>query len=475
MSNLGDSNTPIEGQSFGLPAGAELGEDNGDVVIKDSSGTIILRRNETASEWQFEGTDLTGINSIDASSATFENASLTNGTITSEATEPDEIPRLDQLSGGGVNNTVSQSQPPVGKEGDFWTRLGSGWDVYLSQYSPGGVWQGPDEDSVITSDRSGTYLLNAVTGETIFTASEEQIERSFIGVDGGYWVVDMESGPEFIEYDPQTGNVIQSDTMGADNAEYIWSELPNSAYAVEGLNQFGYGDIYSYDVASLSQNWSQQIDGPDSAWCVPAVSDTQFFVSMESYTSNDDPYHKLKAYDKSTGSLNWTLEVNSSNTSKFRVNGVFNGNVWVGEDDGLQAYAESDQSEQFLIPNANGVKGETAEGVWVEADYFEVRDPSDGSLIDTDQSFSYVQNIKKRNGYWYMQDGDTIYKYNPDAREILWSYNHTDLEGYDVAGNNVVASYGTSSASAVGFSDVTGSQESFGIAVSDGNSWRQLL
>jgi len=74
MSNLGDSNTPIEGQSFSLPAGAELGEDNGELVIKDSSGTIILRRNETESEWQFEGTDLSGINAIDASSATLTNA-----------------------------------------------------------------------------------------------------------------------------------------------------------------------------------------------------------------------------------------------------------------------------------------------------------------------------------------------------------------------------------------------------------------
>jgi len=72
MSNLGDSNTPIEGQSFGLPAGAELGEDSGDVVIKDSSGTIILRRNETASEWQFEGTDLSGINAIDAGEVSTE-------------------------------------------------------------------------------------------------------------------------------------------------------------------------------------------------------------------------------------------------------------------------------------------------------------------------------------------------------------------------------------------------------------------
>jgi len=93
MSNLGDSNTPIEGQSFGLPAGAELGEDNGDVVIKDSNGTIILRRNETASEWQFEGTDLSGINAIDASSAT-----LDSGTIATESTDANALVRFSQLS-----------------------------------------------------------------------------------------------------------------------------------------------------------------------------------------------------------------------------------------------------------------------------------------------------------------------------------------------------------------------------------------
>jgi len=81
MPNLGSSDTPIEGQSFGLPAGAGLGEDNGELVIKDSSGTIILRRNETASEWQFEGTDLSDINAIDASSATLGSVNTEDANI----------------------------------------------------------------------------------------------------------------------------------------------------------------------------------------------------------------------------------------------------------------------------------------------------------------------------------------------------------------------------------------------------------
>jgi hypothetical protein len=64
MSNLGSPDTPVEGESFSLPAGAEMAEDNGDLVVKDSSGSIVFRRNETADEWQLEGTDLTGIGSL---------------------------------------------------------------------------------------------------------------------------------------------------------------------------------------------------------------------------------------------------------------------------------------------------------------------------------------------------------------------------------------------------------------------------
>ena len=70
MPNLGSSNTPVEGQSFGLPAGAELTEDaDGNLAIADSSGSIVLVKDETTGEWQFENTDLTGINAINASSA----------------------------------------------------------------------------------------------------------------------------------------------------------------------------------------------------------------------------------------------------------------------------------------------------------------------------------------------------------------------------------------------------------------------
>ena len=69
MPNLGSSDTPVEGESFGLPAGAELTEDaNGNLAIADSSGSIVLVRDETAGQWDLNNNSLTGINAIDASS-----------------------------------------------------------------------------------------------------------------------------------------------------------------------------------------------------------------------------------------------------------------------------------------------------------------------------------------------------------------------------------------------------------------------
>lgn len=135
MSNLGDSNTPIEGESFGLPAGAELGEDNGDLVIQDSGGTIILRRDETNAEWQFENTDLTGINSIDAGSANVDDATVANSPTNNDdvvrKTETDAIQNdvdtkadqthstqhedggADELNVAGLSGDLADQQQPT--------------------------------------------------------------------------------------------------------------------------------------------------------------------------------------------------------------------------------------------------------------------------------------------------------------------------------------------------------------------------
>lgn len=106
MSNLGDSKTPIEGESFGLPAGAELTEDaNGNLAIADSSGSIVLVRDETAGAWDLNNNSLTNIDAIDAISATLE--------------------RVDSSLGYGWSDMVSS------RSFDTWYQAPSDKDIYF--------------------------------------------------------------------------------------------------------------------------------------------------------------------------------------------------------------------------------------------------------------------------------------------------------------------------------------------------------
>lgn len=87
MSNLGDSNTPISGDLFGLPSGWTLTENNdGEAVFEDTQGNVVLRRDATNNKWVTD--------EIDASSAT-----LDSGTIATESTDANAIVRFSQLSG----------------------------------------------------------------------------------------------------------------------------------------------------------------------------------------------------------------------------------------------------------------------------------------------------------------------------------------------------------------------------------------
>jgi len=55
MANLGSSNTPISGESFDLPSGWSFEENvDGEVIITDSGGTTIGRRDETNGKWVFD-------------------------------------------------------------------------------------------------------------------------------------------------------------------------------------------------------------------------------------------------------------------------------------------------------------------------------------------------------------------------------------------------------------------------------------
>ena len=67
MANLGDNNTPVEGESFGLPSGYAVDEENGDLVIRDTDGTVAMRRADGGA-WQLEGSDISGVGAFDSES-----------------------------------------------------------------------------------------------------------------------------------------------------------------------------------------------------------------------------------------------------------------------------------------------------------------------------------------------------------------------------------------------------------------------
>lgn len=79
MANLGSNDTPIVGESFGLPSGWSLTENaDGEVVIEDSGGNVVFRRDETAGEWV---TDSINAESVSVTNTTTEQV---GGPITSD-------------------------------------------------------------------------------------------------------------------------------------------------------------------------------------------------------------------------------------------------------------------------------------------------------------------------------------------------------------------------------------------------------
>jgi len=74
---LGSAENPVPDRSFfnaaesgdfRLPAGAKLDEDAGELVVRDNTGNIVLRRDESAEAWDFVSTELTNISALEAES-----------------------------------------------------------------------------------------------------------------------------------------------------------------------------------------------------------------------------------------------------------------------------------------------------------------------------------------------------------------------------------------------------------------------
>ena len=115
----------VKGQAFELPTGARVDTDNGDYVVKDSSGNIVFRWNESAAEWQLNGTDLTGVGSLSADEASItetlaralqtSDQTMSSGTVTKihlDSVPVDDFPD-DKIEIDISNNTIIIKEPGV--------------------------------------------------------------------------------------------------------------------------------------------------------------------------------------------------------------------------------------------------------------------------------------------------------------------------------------------------------------------------
>ena len=158
MANLGSDDTPIVGESFGLPSGWAITENaDGEVVIEDSGGNVVFRRDETAGEWVTD--------SIDAESVSVEDA------------ESDRI----------VENDAPEVKTWTQDGSDINTRLSNALtdlsDGQILRLEPG------DYDSVTLSDQAIVLGCGAGVGgsriDATMTIDTGQTTIQNISIDGG--------------------------------------------------------------------------------------------------------------------------------------------------------------------------------------------------------------------------------------------------------------------------------------------------
>ena len=68
MANLGSDNTPVEGESFGLPSGFSIDEDSGNLAIRDTNGNVVAKWDEGNAQWDFANNTLNNVDALNSNS-----------------------------------------------------------------------------------------------------------------------------------------------------------------------------------------------------------------------------------------------------------------------------------------------------------------------------------------------------------------------------------------------------------------------
>ena len=79
MANLGSDNTPIEGESFGLPSGFSIDENNGNLAIRDTNGNVVAEWDDTNAQWDFANNTLNNVDALNSNSVNTESLDIGSG------------------------------------------------------------------------------------------------------------------------------------------------------------------------------------------------------------------------------------------------------------------------------------------------------------------------------------------------------------------------------------------------------------
>ena len=224
MANLGSENTPIEGESFGLPSGYSFDEENGDLVIRDTDGTVAMRRADGT--WELESdlalneNDISGVGAFDSESVNTERLERTDTLIDQSSQfgqwgfglldDPDDTssgtfetignfvgagPHLDRKPAGATlyaNLLVQASSVPDGETGTYRANILSAEDgdnssdnlteheveVTDSSQTTSG-WKEVERNFNETEVMAGRQLQAKVTGGTLETSGRGRFGLAF--------------------------------------------------------------------------------------------------------------------------------------------------------------------------------------------------------------------------------------------------------------------------------------------------------
>ena len=182
MANLGSENTPIEGESFGLPSGYSFDEEGGDLVIRDTDGTVVMRRADGAA-WQLEGSDISGVGAFDSESVNTEEADIKERDLTLGQNTSTNRDSTTVLGGDAEYNAVSDDSHNEDDAVVIGTDAfaDTGWSVTIGANAESRFDETHEGDSTIAIGRNATAEghSNVVIGQS--ATAKNQARQTVIG------------------------------------------------------------------------------------------------------------------------------------------------------------------------------------------------------------------------------------------------------------------------------------------------------